>query len=821
MKPEISLQKRPASLVSLKTSFKTYLIILPVAFMLGRVLPAKGMVPFGLPFYIASHTLDISKIAVAFFVLIGTLTGGGKSKILTTVSSMILYSILNAVLINKIFAKKANTRDNSSKSMLNNVLNAKSYLTYAVPGLFSCLIIEIIAAAWQGMLLYDVLMAILNSLIVFIMVFIFCNFALLFDNSKDTHILSNEEMMSVIITFALSFIGLGEIKPAGFNVRNMTSVLAILIFGYRYGVNAGTAVGAITGIISDVHSATGFFLVGCYAFCGLLAGIFRNLGKTGSIIGFFIAYILAKLYLNDPAMEGLIHLKEVLLAILVFTVLPLKIIINIAEIPGFKTDIHVDRSIFSIRTKDMVVEKLNRFSRVFMEVAKTFREIASAKTGINKQDILSMFDRVADRVCKGCSLCLHCWDRNFYSTYQVLFRIVEKLDKKGYIDNDDIPAYFLERCERVNDFVQAVNNMYEILKVEMMWRNKLGENRAVISSQMEELSKVIAGLSAEIDTHIGFKTELENTLAFVLKREGIKVEEVSAFENKYGKYEIGISHKGCKGRRYCTNIISKVVSQVVEKKMVKDSYGCCRKETANLCVLKLVEEEKYCITTGIACVNKYDEKYGCISPVSGDSYASLSSSDGKHILALSDGMGSGEKAAMQSKATIKLIEQFIESGIDRSSTVKLINSILALKTNEDDFSTIDLCIIDLNGGDIEFIKIGTAPTIIRRKDRVDIIKTISLPAGILSNVEIELISRQLDDGDMVIMVTDGVVDAFTGENGGKEEKEKILQKFVGEIKSINPQAVADIILDEAYKNSGSKPADDMTVIAAKFWKKAI
>jgi stage II sporulation protein E len=818
LKPEITHQKKTISLIDLKTHFKTYSIILPVAFMLGRVLLAKSIMPFGLPFYIASHTLDISKIAVASFVLIGTITGGGKSKILTTALSMIIFSILNAVFINKIFSKNY-SKKNYSKSMTKNTLGTKSNLTYAVFGLFSCLVIEMIAAARRGMLLYDVIIAILNSFIVFVMIFVFCNFTLLINNNKKTHILSNEEMISVVITFALAFSGLNEIKLIGFSIRNIVSILAILIFGYRYGANAGTAVGAVAGIISDMPSATGFLLVGYYAFCGLLAGIFRNLGKAGSSLGFFIAYIFVTLYLNDSTTGGgLIHFKEIILAIFVFMIMPLKIIVNIAEISGFKTDIHVDKSIFSMRIKEMVVEKLDKFSKTFMEVAKTFGEIAGTKAIINKHDISSMFDRVADRVCKGCSLCLHCWDRNFYTTYQVLFRIVEKLDKKGYIENDDIPAYFLERCERINDFVQAINNMYEILKVDMMWKNKLGENRTVISLQMEELSKVIAGLSAEINSHIGFKTELENTLVFLLKREGIKVGEISAFENKYGKYEIGISHKGCKGRRYCTNVISKVVSQVVEKKMIKDSYGCCKKDTANLCVLKLVEEEKYSVISGIACVSKYYEKYGDTLPVSGDSYTSLSSSDGKHILALSDGMGSGEKASMQSKTTIKLIEQFIESGIDKSSTVKLINTILALKSNEDDFSTIDLCIIDLNGGDIEFIKIGAAPTIIKRKDRVDIIKTISLPAGILSNVEIELVSRQLEDGDMVIMLTDGVVDAFTGE---KEEKEKSLQKFVGKIKSINPQAVADIILDEAYMSSGGKPADDMTVIVAKFWKKAI
>ena len=126
-----------------------------------------------------------------------------------------------------------------------------------------------------------------------------------------------------------------------------------------------------------------------------------------------------------------------------------------------------------------------------------------------------------------------------------MFKIVERLEQKGYIESGDIPSYFIERCERINEFVQVVNNMYEIFKVDIMWRSKLGENRNLLSQQLEELSKAISGLALEIDYDAHFKTEFENTLLIILKREGIRAAEVLAIENKYGKYEVNISHKGC------------------------------------------------------------------------------------------------------------------------------------------------------------------------------------------------------------------------------------------------------------------------------------
>jgi stage II sporulation protein E len=800
---------------------KNYLIILPIALLLGRGQLIRGLMPFGLPFYIAIYQLDVSKITVAVFVLLGMITAGGKQRIYVTVAGMIIFSILN--LLNKFSNKKSPAKcSKSTKSSLSSKYNSnsKTYIGCAVMGLISSLIPELVAVFNRGMLLYDFIIAIFSSLIVFVLVFIFSNTVSLLDRNSKTYVFSDEEFISLVISCALIFCGFGDIKILGFDIKNIVCILAIMILSYRYGAALGAAIGVTAGLVlsmssSNLSSSITPILIGCYAFCGLLSGVFRNLGKVGSGLGFFIGNTMLILYMNG-SMEALIYLKEVVLAVCIFIIIPRKFILSISDLIGTNFEPNIGKATISLRAKEMIVEKLNKFSTAFMEVAKTFSEVSTTKTIIHKHDISSMFDRIVDRVCKDCSLCLHCWDRNFYSTYQVMFKIVERLEQKGYIESGDIPSYFIERCERINEFVQVVNNMYEIFKVDIMWRSKLGENRNLLSQQLEELSKAISGLALEIDYDAHFKTEFENTLLIILKREGIRAAEVLAIENKYGKYEVNISHKGCGGRRCCNTVINKIVSDVVGRKMVKDTYGCSKKDSKNSCILKFVEQEKYSITTGVATISKYDELYG--NNISGDNYTFTNSSDGKYVLAISDGMGSGEKASMQSRATINLIEKFMESGFDKDATVKLINSILALKSNDDYFSTIDLCLINLNDGEIEFMKIGAAPTVIKRKEVVDIIKTISLPAGILSNMEIELIHKQLNDGDMVILISDGVIDAFESEDGNRE---KAFCKFVREIKSINPQAVADAILDEAYKNSQGKPLDDMTVIVAKFWKKAV
>jgi stage II sporulation protein E len=178
-------------------------------------------------------------------------------------------------------------------------------------------------------------------------------------------------------------------------------------------------------------------------------------------------------------------------------------------------------------------------------------------------------------------------------------------------------------------------------------------------------------------------------------------------------------------------------------------------------------------------------------------------------------MGAGQKAFNQSNAAINLLEQFIETGFDKDTAIKLINSILVLKSDEDSFATIDLTAVDLYDGKVEFVKIGAVPTFIKKEEKVEVVKAVSLPAGILSNIETELICKKVDNGDFIIMMSDGVVDSFLKE----EEGEQALVNYIDNIKSINPQEIADIVLNKALSNCGKRPLDDMTVMVAKIWNR--
>lgn len=779
------LKARNSRIFAMLASNYNY-IILPAAFLLGRTEVAGSLMPFGFALFSASAGLGTNRVMLAVSIIAGMLTQGRLEQIYITGAAMLLFSVFALPLKN---ARSAAALKYSSVA----------FVAYLIPQVFM--------TGLQGFLLYDLLRAIFSSFISFVIFFIFRNSLTLLAASGKKNVLGNEEMISLAISSALAVSGINGIAVFGVSPVNIISIIMILLFSYKCGPGVGAAAGVAIGLIVSMSTETTPLAIGTFAFCGLLSGIFRSFGKAGSGLGFVLGNAILAIYLDSSA-EALLYFREIVFSVIVFFLIPQKLI-DLAAGP-FNRDggAYADKRGYTRRIRDITVEKLEKFSKAFKELSKTFEEISQTKVVTDKQDITILFDKVADRICRDCSLCLHCWDRNFYNTYQVMFKIVEALEKKGRIEVSDIPAYFLERCERVNDFTEAVNNAYEVFKVDMVWKNRIGESRGLISQQFDGLSTVISGLAEEIDTEVNFVGSLEDEIYVALNRAGVNVREVVVYRNRWDKYEASIVHTGCGGARACIGTIEKTVSSIMGRQMAKESEEC-RKARDGMCSLKLLEEENLKVTVSVAKLPKYG------SDVSGDNFTFMNSGNGKYVMALSDGMGSGRRASVQSKATVSMLENFLESGFDKDMAVKLVNSVLVMKSSDDTFSTMDISVIDLYSGETEFVKIGAAPTYLKRNDRVELVKSASLPAGILGNMDTELMHKKVESGDMLIMLTDGIIDSFAGEEPG----DRALLKYIQDLKSINPQQIAGDILEKACSNCDDRPLDDMTVIVAKVWKK--
>ena len=187
--------------------------------------------------------------------------------------------------------------------------------------------------------------------------------------------------------------------------------------------------------------------------------------------------------------------------------------------------------------------------------------------------------------------------------------------------------------------------------------------------------------------------------------------------------------------------------------------------------------------------------------------------DGKYLLAISDGMGSGEKAKRASKFVINSLNTLLSNGFEQDETIKLINSELNFNKDSEMYATVDMSILDLFKGSILISKNGACNTYIKSKKNVKVYKGNGLPVGIVDDAGLDCQEDTLNEGDIILMCSDGLLE------NSIEYKGDWIQDFLKNVNTNNVQKIADLITSEAIDNSFGAPKDDITVIVSKIIKK--
>ena len=196
--------------------------------------------------------------------------------------------------------------------------------------------------------------------------------------------------------------------------------------------------------------------------------------------------------------------------------------------------------------------------------------------------------------------------------------------------------------------------------------------------------------------------------------------------------------------------------------------------------------------------------------ISGDSFVYKEIGGARYVMALSDGMGKGSEAASESSLAVNTLLLLIEAGFSVENALKTINSVLLMRSADEIFSTIDLGILDLDTGRLKLLKMGSSPTFIKSGDKVRALRTSALPMGIVDGLSLDFINVRLHPGDRLIMVSDGIADSLKGDAGGSW-----LSDTIANIRSQDPQTMADLIMNRAVENYGIKEKDDLTVLTFK------
>lgn len=342
-----------------------------------------------------------------------------------------------------------------------------------------------------------------------------------------------------------------------------------------------------------------------------------------------------------------------------------------------------------------------------------------------------------------------------------------------------------------------------ILEKCMLW-----QSRQIMGDHLQEVARIMERVAAEELGYRPLEEKKRKGLVQALKSEGIAAKDLCYMQEDGGDGGMaGISMTLSTERpRYKATQVADMLTVLLGKRLQVSSGSPYMVEQEPHCFL-FTEEPKYIALTGVSRAVKEGEK------VSGDQFATMESEKGKLILLLSDGTGSGEDASRGSGRVMDLMEKMLEAGFGTEASVNLLNSALYAQNEEDDHPTVDICSLNLYNGECEICKVGGVATFWKTSGRVICVGGETLPLGIFQKAQMERQMCQMESGDLLVMMTDGVLDMM--ENG-----EECMARMLEGLQEQNPQEIAEKILSYAICASEGRIRDDMTVFVLSMWENA-
>ena len=428
--------------------------------------------------------------------------------------------------------------------------------------------------------------------------------------------------------------------------------------------------------------------------------------------------------------------------------------------------------------------RLSLLAKTFDSVSSLIKEASEKAKAPSRTDYSTLCLETVESYCHSCPKSTICWKKNVDVTESNVNKLGEELFSEGSVSLSTVDERFLHRCPNIEDIVKKINHVSKDNLTDTVKNNKL----EIASCDYDQISKLL--LSARDDKLINDFDDVQSgaKLSSALAKISLSFDEIRV-TGKRGKQVLvtGINIE----RSKCTK---EQLKSTVEKTLESPLNEFSLTAEGNFAAL-------YATTLGIYKVNEaWESKTKEGETENGDSIASFDSASSMHYAILCDGMGSGRDAGITSSMCAQFLKSILSVSNQKEIALSMLNSLIRARGIESS-STVDLLEIDLITGKGSFVKCGAAPSYVKRGDKVFQLESRTMPIGILKDLDAEVLSFELQPGDICIMLSDGV--AETKEDG--EEIMKLIRAHTDSIDTL-PQK----ILDLAKKRNQS--SDDMTVL---------
>lgn len=615
----------------------------------------------------------------------------------------------------------------------------------------------------------------------------------------------NEELVSVLALVFTALYGIPNVADDIFSVSSTVSYVLVLIMGYRYGAATGAITGAAGGVVVALSGGS-MEVIGIYTLLGVCVGLLRQMEKMFSML-LSLCVGFGLIYMAKDQIIGIVELRALMSAIIVVLAIPKRILHMVEK----DEEARLRNPFAKDDVRELANNQIEDFSKAFRRLSKSFDGKREQQKEVPVEEVERIYEELSEKICSGCANCNFCWDKHYEETKENIHRILWQAGEDVVLTQPKVSPEFSCRCIRLDAYVDYAKERMSVAKMTLGWRNRLAENREIMARQMMEVADALKSFTLDLGEIEEVSQETKRGMMEAIKKEGVRLDQFVVKRQK-GKMEVVFSGQ-CHGNQCLTKTdISKALSRATGV-----IFRPCR-ETRNVlsgekATMYFREDTSFKALTGLARLAKSGEN------VSGDNYSFLELQTGELLMVLADGMGSGEKADKNSSSFIEVLEHLLEAGFEKKSALRLLNTLFVANYEGTSFTTLDMVSVDLHTGECQIYKSGAAATFIRRKDGVETVISEALPVGIDMEAESEVTVTTLQEGDMVVMVSDGVMDAFYHGRMVPATEEDSLERLIENLPCQNPNDMANQILMNALARSDKDVTDDMSVLTAGIWNK--
>lgn len=611
-------------------------------------------------------------------------------------------------------------------------------------------------------------------------------------HTDDRTPLTPPKQASLILAGAILLMAVSTLEFKGFAPGRVAAAFLVLALARSGrepgGCMAGVILGAAVALSQPGQTAPAVAL----AFGGLLAGLFSRFGRLLQAGAFLLAAGIVTLAETDDSM--LVHMYEFFCAGVLFALLPKKMEQSLSHL-------------FIPHSEHLAAQGVRRLLTMRLQVAASAMGEVSDALGVVTQrlgrysapDVHTIYRRCRDSVCSTCPLWTLCWEQHGTALLAGLEETAPLLKEQGALQPEQLGGYVKQQCRHPGRLSDYINHAYQRSIAQQSAWNRLQEIQSAVQEQFRGTGYLLQDMAGYVNDPRQVDMELSGRVLAVCRDFGMPLCDALCTRTESNRLTVDILTQDTVGVSLEQGRWLREIRRVCDRDFAPPTVG----EWGDCLRITLRERPRYTVETGIAQSTCAGEK------LCGDA-VDVFTTDGQLVAILSDGMGSGGRAAVDSAMTTGITSRLWKAGFSPASILQTVNAALLVKSREESLATLDVLTIDTGSGRLTSYKAGGTASLLRSGGRISRLERPSLPIGILPDVPFECSHDWLAAGDILLLMSDGAL------SGGLAAVEELLRAHE---EADSMQQLADTVV-AAAKAAGETHPDDISVVALRLHKTA-